>query len=420
MTHYDPDPRGTRVAYGRAPGVSLLSAAAVIIAAAVPVYRTLPGTLANTWTLATYALILGCLLLGFVARPRWFGIWLVAGYGTVAAGFASTISSGAAGLFVAVQLFLALAVAPFVLRALVIRHPRLLIHASASFVLVQTVSASAGIAQLTGANVLGWVQINDRSPGLAGHPNVLGVMAGVAILLCLDAMLARRGRVLARVLVFMVLLINVGALITTGSLSAMSATVFGVLVLFYGHGFRLARILTVATLSIASIWVVILIPAVSALLRNPVDRFLQVTGQTAYVSTLDIREQTYDAAWAYIVGDPLAGRGLAAENAAARDYGTVVHNVFLRAWYQGGILLAVAIAALIAATLILVVQCIVARKYALPVGIIVVMLSYALTSAFFEQAYYWLPVIASWAALPVDSMDDRDTPRTRFVKGIVR
>ncbi|MDD7930057.1 O-antigen ligase family protein [Microbacterium thalli] len=385
--------------------IKVASALSVVLAAFIPIYRVLPGNISGLWTTVTLGLLVATVLLGLGGRPKWFGIWVYAGYAALAA---SVTSSGASGLSatlpVAIQLFIIIGIGPFAVAGLIQKNPRLLVAACISFLVTQTASGIAGIAQLFGADVLGWIQVNERSPGLAGHPNVLGVMSALAILVAVSVLLGRHTRGLGRASVLTVLCLNAGALISTGSLSSMSACVAGVIVLLYVYGYRLLRILFAATLTVLVLWAVLSTPFVSAVLRDPVQRFFQVTGQTQYTSTLEIRSETYESAWESIQRDPFLGRGIDAENAAAREFGTVVHNVFLRSWYQGGLLLAIAIAVILVSVLVLVVKAVAARNNGLAVGVIVVMMSYALTSAFFEQPYYWLPVLAAWATLPAGSM----------------
>ena len=152
-------------------------------------------------------------------------------------------------------------------------------------------------------------------------------------------------------------------------------------------------------------------PEVAQYFRSPADRFFQVTGQTDDISTLDIRLNTYRVAWERIQIDPFMGKGIDPGQSAAFG-NTMVHNLFLHAWYQGGIALAAGIAAVLVAVLVFVVQALRARTFALAAGILITVLSYALTSAFFEQVYYWLPVVAAWASLPTSPIKIAAKPRT--------
>ncbi|MDE0545395.1 O-antigen ligase [Microbacterium sp. C7(2022)] len=319
---------------------------------------------------------------------------------------ATITSSGEAGLgetvYVGLQLAILLGVAPFTLRGIYTADQRLMRWAAGAFVVGQSVSGLAGIAQVFGASPLGEAAANGRSPGLAGHPNVLGVMAVIAILVCVASIIRGYAN---RAFCFALLAVNVAGLLATGSLSSMSAGAFGVLVLLYAAGYRVLRIAFVAAIVVGfAIWF-LGIPEVALALRNPLDRFYQVTGQTEAISTLDIRAQTYDAAIAGIARDPLLGKGLSAESAASISSGTVVHNVLLRAWYQGGLVFGLAIGLIIAAALLVTVQAIVRRQNGLAASVMIAMLSFGMTSAFFEQAYYWLPVLAAWASLPRRTRD---------------
>ncbi|WP_194383724.1 O-antigen ligase family protein [Microbacterium luteum] len=221
-------------------------------------------------------------------------------------------------------------------------------------------------------------------------------MSAIAILICTYALLKNVAPV---PLAAAILTINVLGLITTGSLSSMAAALLGVIILLYAHGFRVVRLILLGLVVALLLGWVLSSPLVPESLRGPVQRFYQVTGQTENISTLDIRIQTYNAAWDSIERDPFLGKGLGETNAAAIELGTVVHNFVLRGWYQGGILLGAAFAAILVAAIFAVLTAFRTRQHALATGVIAVMLSFGLTSAFFEQIYYWLPVIVAWATL---------------------
>ncbi|MBP1051953.1 O-antigen ligase family protein, partial [Rhodococcus qingshengii] len=135
----------------------------------------------------------------------------------------------------------------------------------------------------------------------------------------------------------------------------------------------------------------------------PVGSLRWPSTQTKAVSTLEIRNDTYGFAWDAIRAHPLSGVGLNAANAASFDNVTVVHNVFLRSWYQGGVVLALAVGLIICATALVAFRSMKSGKNAAAAGVLVAMMTFALTSAFFEQAYYWLPVVLAFACLSAGS-----------------
>jgi hypothetical protein len=379
-----------------------MSGAWIVATLAIPIYRTLPPGLGAFWTYGVLGLVVASVLLNRVGRPKWHGVWVAAGYGGVVAGISSSGNSGlAATMFVALQLFVILGLAPFALRGAILRDPNFLRRVSIAFVIVQTLSACAGVLQLLGVSAGGFSAIYGRSPGLAGHPNVLGLMASIAILLSTQALATRSG--LPRGLVLVVLALNALGLISTGSLSAMFACAFGVIFVMVSNRIKVRYLALFFVLATAVGWALLQIPVVALYFRSPADRFLQVTGQTDDISTLGIRLKTYEAAWEYIKSDPFLGKGLDPANAGS--YGvTAVHNIFLHSWYNGGIALALGISAILVAALVFVLQALRARRHGLAAGVVVTVLAYAFTSAMLDQAYYWLPVIAAWASLPAAKM----------------
>ncbi len=382
----------------------LLTALWGLLALAVPVYRALPTQVSNGWLMACYGLIVVSILLALGSKPYLWGVWFFAGFAALASGVTSSAASGlSATMAVAVQLFVVMALGPFAVRGAVTRDSKFGVRVIIPFLAVQSVSASAAVLQLFGFEVFGYGQITQRSPGLAGHPNILGVMASLAVLICLWSLLrngsSRKGVHLG------CLLLNAFALVSTGSLSSMSACLLGALVLLWSMGFRVLRIAAISAIAVLITWFVLSVPAVALYLKNPLERFEQVTGQTEAASTLAIRAQTYNGAWAYLARDPLLGRGLAPEDSAAIAEGTVVHSFILRGWYQGGILLGIAFLLIVVAVTAVTIRSIFRRKDALPVGVLAMMFCFALTSAFFEQMYYWLPVLLAWSSI------DRASPR---------
>lgn len=394
----------------------------VLLALPLPLYRVLPGAIANLWTYGSLGMIVLVLLLARGSKPKWPGVWLFAGAASLVAGVVSSGTSGlAATMPVALQFFVLVGLGPFALRGSVTRDPRLLTRVSVSFTVAQTVSSIVGVLQLLGVSVLGYSAVYGRSPGLAGHPNVLGVMGSIAVLLCTHVLVTKSR--MPRLWVIVALAINTAGLLSTGSLSSMFACAFGVLFVLWVNRVRIAKVLWALAVGLCGLWAALLNPGVAQYFRSPADRFFQVTGQTDDVSTLEIRLNTFQAAWTRIQIDPFMGKGI--DSGQSASYGsTAVHNLFLHAWYQGGLALAAAMACILIAVLVFLVHALRARSFALAAGILVTVLSYALTSAFFEQAYYWLPVIVAWASLSTHPItrkprEVREKANSRGAAGLV-
>lgn len=369
----------------------------IAIALGVPVYRSLPSSVGQMWTIATLGVILLSAVFLQVAKPIYPRLWYLCGYCVVAATFTAVNDLGgfADNVYVGVQLSLLLGVAPFVL-ARAVKTPGFTARVCFAFMLAQTVSAAASILQVSGRSVFGQAVVNDRAPGLAGHPNVLGVMSSIALVLLLHAALTGSRH---KLMLGLLLLINLGGLLATGSLSAMLAAAVGLTVAALAMRVQVKQVAWTVGAALLAFFVAVTFTGFGDRLQNPTERLLQVTGQTEAVSTLDIRGETYSFAWDWISQNPFLGKGLAAHQAVSFDNATVVHNVFLRSWYQGGILLALAVGAIIVAAIVLAFRSVTFGRDGAAAGILIAVLVFACTSAFFEQAYYWLPALLAFAAI---------------------
>ncbi|WP_408669328.1 O-antigen ligase family protein [Kocuria rosea] len=222
-------------------------------------------------------------------------------------------------------------------------------------------------------------------------------MSGVAIctILYLLIRFSHRRTTLAALLVS-----NTSSLLLSGSVSAMIATALGITSLFYVlrvSAFRLGAysiLLGIATASYA------LVMSVNPNVANPFDRVQQVTGNTKYIGTWDVRQEVYLYALRAIAENPLTGAGMDYASGSFehpfRDESVLVHNLLLRAWLQGGLALFTGLCILYALTLVLINRSRKRRMNAAACAVLTVILTFALTSAAFEQANYWLLIIAAW------------------------
>jgi len=375
-----------------------------LVAALVPLDRFLVQD-ASLSTLI-WRVVLAILVLSFIARrfsaPSFPAAWLSALVLLPAAGFISGHSSSVQqSLTVAVQLALLCALAPFVLKFYCDNARDFLPWVIGGFLISQTVSAVAGLAQLSGAEVLGAGSIFGRSTGLAGHPNVLGIMSVLAIFASVAAW-GHRGRKL-RVLSVVVLAVNAGALVATGSISSMIALVVG-LVVFFGVKRQLTRVIVVGVVGTAAVWAIATAIGLGpATLLDPVSNRLEVVLGTSTTeggaASLGTRILTYQWALRYIGIDPIVGVGMDPTNAGTYNGYTPVHNFILHAWYQGGFLFFAWMVTMAVVVIVLVGRAIVRRTSPLPAALVAVVMAFAATSAFFDEQQYWLPLLLGVALL---------------------
>lgn len=407
---------------------TFLGALWIGVLSTVPVYRLIMTDVSPTYVYFVLALIVTCALLGRVSKPAfphlWLAVLLVIPLASLISG---TTTSVAASAIVGIKLALLVGLAPFVFRYLVTHELHFLRRACVGFLLVQTSSAAAGLIQAGGVTILGREANSGRANGLAVHPNVLGVMCALAIVICLAALPLMRGW--PRFLLVASAAINVAGLVATGSLSSLLAAGVGVTVLL------VCMRITLRAAFIGIVGTTVVLSGLSMLgydwtlvTSGIEERVDVVTGISDGVASLDIREQTYKFALQSILDDPITGVGMDGANQATYDGRTVVHNYILRGWYQGGFLMFATILAFSVAMLIIVFQSMRKSDHGIAAASIATMLTFAATSAFYDQQQYWIPLLVAVATvtpsiypthtsnLPVSRRDSdprRDTKRYR-------
>src|SRR6478609_2283638 len=250
----------------------------IALAGTVPFFRILP--FGNQWVIALIALPAVTVVMGAGKRPVAVAVWpIAAAFATVGAltSVAFAVDSDAHWV-IAGQLVLLFALGPFAARGLWVSDPvRLGRRWAIGLVAGQTISAIAGMAQgFLGASVAGWQAELGRAPGLAGHPNILGLMSGIAIVLCVGEILDRG---MWRWPAMVVATVNLGGLLAGGSVSSMIAAAVGLLVLLIAKRASLRIVVAAVAAAIGLGWLTVLAFTGGAS-TSPVDRVLQVTGQT--------------------------------------------------------------------------------------------------------------------------------------------
>lgn len=352
--------------------------------------------------------IAACLVLGRVRRPVLAPLWPAAGLVTVAASVLTgqgvlPSTSIVAGL----RLGAVIGLLPFVLAFFVARDRSFVRLALGGFVVVQSLSALAAMAQWGGTTVLGVSARGGRVSGLCVHPNILGLMSALVLVVAVDRALTggRKERALAAGL----LPLHGAAIVLSGSLSGASAALAGLATIV------LVRRAYVAALGAAVLGAACAAPFIIAGVFNIdpvrdrfVDRIQSVAGVGAESTrTLLTRQLTYDYAIAYLRESPVVGRGFDDVNAGTYNGITVVHNFLLRSWFQGGILFVAVALAVHVAALVVVVAAIRRRTDAIQAATIVAILVYAMSAAFMAQYQYWIPLLLAFVCVGVAPESNR-------------
>lgn len=371
--------------------------AVVAVAVVLPFYRVLAGADTSRLTQISAVALVVLVALGYFVRPSLSPLWLLA-IPLIVTGSAvsGTNSSVRSSLLIGAVLAVNCALAPGVLARLLRDIPRAGVWITACFVASQTVSASVGLLQLAGIAVLGQSAVFSRATGLAGHPNVLGVMAGLAIVSIIGLWPHAAAR--RRPALIFAALINAAALVGTGSLSAMMATVIAVaLIVVLKRKVILITITLVAIGAAIALFLAFTSGDAVPLFDVIGHRIGVVTGTgdgTGGAASVDIRRSTYDWAWNWVEQSPLVGVGMDPMNAPTFNGFTVVHNYLLRGWYQGGILVFIWLLLLTVAVLFRMIPAAIRNDLlAAPTAAIVLILTFGFTSSMLAQAIYWLPLL---------------------------
>jgi len=367
-----------------------------LVTAVVPVSYALPGPARQVWTLLVAAALIASFILGRVRLPNNAIVWVGASYLTVMSGLSASwtaVDVGAHWLFAA-YLILFWGLAPFA-ATYFSAVPGGMAMAARVFVLVQTVSSLVAVYQVvTGASVLGFGPHYGRALGLAGHMNILGLMAAVAIVLLLAIPAQRRAP-----LILLAIGANLAGLFVSGSLSALIAFLAGGAVVLRVNRVSLRRIVAAAVLFVIVAWGITALSAETTQFRTPLERVAQTTGQTELFGTLDERVETVAYAWQHIQDDPVWGAGLDDQSGATYDGETLTQSIPFRTWFQGGIALFLAWILVFGSGVQLVARAVRSSAGGAAAGILAVLMVFAITAATLQQPYYWLLFVAAWSTL---------------------
>ncbi|MFE4498557.1 O-antigen ligase family protein [Rhodococcus sp. NPDC056743] len=359
----------------------------VAILACVPIYRLEISSLSSRIPDLISLLLIACMAFGHFKSSALVAKWRFAVVCIPLAALFSGVNSNLnASILVAIKFVVLLWFSPMVFSFYRNAIPPFIGRVLVGFVGVQTLSAVAGLLQLAGIPILGMVANSGRANGLAGHPNVLGLMCVVAILICLGVKADGKHRIIR----FFLATINAAALVGTGSISSMIAMGVSLVVLVVSLRAASKFIFTVLILGVISLVIAALAGVDSNVLLSPVEsRVQEVTGESDGVASFDIRQRTYDFALESISEDPFSGVGLDGANQGTFNGVTVVHNYLLRAWYQGGIFMIISFSLISLVLITHVIRSLIAARNAVAASVVVAVLTFGLTSAFYEQQQYW-------------------------------
>lgn len=344
-----------------------------------------------------------CVLGNRWSRPAFPGVWLSAlvliPLGGAISGLTTNVNDS---VTIAIQIALLCCLAPFVIRYYLLWSRSFLCVVGGAFVLAQTMSAIVAMLQLAGVTVLDTTLIFGRTTGLAGHPNVLGIMSVIALVGCVVAL----GRIVRplRIVVLAAAVLNALALVFSGSLSAMLA---GLLALFIALSVKRRLVFAFIAVVLGGAFVFLLgvfsgLDATSLLdpVSTRVDVVLGTSDVEGGAASVDTRILTYEWAWRFISDNPLVGVGMDARNAGTYNGVTPVHNYILHAWYRGGLFFFFWQILATVAYIGVIVRAFRARRWAGPASLVAAVMMFAATSAFYTQQAYWLPLLLGMACFP--------------------
>jgi O-antigen ligase len=226
--------------------------------------------------------------------------------------------------------------------SVVLRTREQVAAAATAFVLGACLSSVVALGQLAGVDLRPYFLAapdegtTARFIGLGGHANGQGGCLAVALVLCLAAALARYRRVGALVAT---VLVSAGLLLTA-SITGILTAVVGLVVLLWRARSPRSALRGILGVSAAGLALVILRRAFPAVV-TPFDRYESAIG-VGGTSTVGQRMETIRFAWGRISESPFAGIGFG-EGGGTYNGVTQAHNMLVLSWYQGGILLLLAV-----------------------------------------------------------------------------
>lgn len=320
-------------------------------------------------------------------------------------------SSGSESMLVLARILLVLLVIPWQMRHLLVDRADLE-RAVGWFVLGGAICGAGTLLQARfGADIIPGASVTNagRFTGFAQHVSDTGGITSVTIVLALGLLVGAQRRA-TRLGAIVALAAGATGLILSGSVSGMIAVAGGVLVLLLRRTLRLRYLFVLAAIAALIVAVVSSIQAATSGALSPIERFQQTLGLTAggRYATSDVRAETYEVAIRRFLESPLIGSGLDGASSIA-DGRFPAHNILIAAAFQGGILMLIAVVAVIgrsfAGRWVRKDRSVLASTVlAAGVGAII----FAMTAPSLYNRYFWIPIAFMLVAryLPKPLLDE--------------
>lgn len=305
--------------------------------ALVPLLAIRWSTLAISDILYFLAAILAVLsMLRHHPKPR-PTLWAAATFTTIVAiGVSGHAHNSSESYTVALRIIYIITIWQWTGRTL-LRRPRHVTTAISCYVLGSVGTALWALLQAMGIAPTASSGLG-RSEGLSLHPNALGGILALAIILGLNNMIqGHNPRIFAPAVG-----VAVVGITASGSVSGMLSAFVGsaAVIAVTRQPKRIVALLIAVPLLIGAVAV---FQDAAQFSVSPMERLSQTRGLGVGPSTIETRLDTIRVAWEHIRLSPFVGVGLDDASGGTDRESTLVHNMIFRIWYQGGVVLLIAI-----------------------------------------------------------------------------
>ena len=249
-------------------------------------------------------------------------------------GFVSSVTSSDTVASLALLFRLGyLILAWFWLGTIVLTTPRHVTIATLCWLGSAALCGAASIAQLQFGDVIPWTSpVQGRMTGLTQNVNDLGGTMAMAIAPAIMVATIVRTRYGRLTCVAVVLPLTISGLVLSGSVSGMAAASIGLIVWFVLGRVSRNALVAGAIVGLGLFTILTFQQDLGGI--SPLERFQSSTDSQNQYCSLCSRENNNYAAWRAIQESPIIGEGLT----SVTTEGVQVHNMFLGAWFESGIL----------------------------------------------------------------------------------